>query len=108
MATLREWLNEISCDWDNGVILYQETKDENDMAGWSMPVSCAYIEKDNSVLDQEFCDGFGSPNCPRIIAKDKNAIYFPAQYDGLTWLEKVVLNLDYYLDVNHESPYPGK
>jgi len=106
MATLREWLNDLSFDWDNGVILYQETKNESDPF-FSDTIRCTYIKKDDPVLDREFYSGFCGPECPRVVAKDKHVIYFPGQYDGSTWLEKVVLDLDYYLDVNHKSPYPG-
>jgi hypothetical protein len=46
--------------------------------------------------------------CPRFIAQDENAVYFPAQYDGSTWLEKVDLRMASYVGPNAiPTPYPG-
>jgi hypothetical protein len=61
----------------------------------------------SAVLHQSFDAGFGGPKCPRFIAEDPVAIYFPSQYEGATSLEKIYKNLDVYLTGDEETPYPG-
>ena len=111
MATLREWLKENEFDFVNGKIAYQKISgDCSDSPGWGSvdkdnPISV--IQNNDPILDLEFDSGFGGPECPRFIAQDANGIYFPAQYDGSTWIE-VVHNLDWYLkNPEVETPYPG-
>jgi hypothetical protein len=106
MATLREWLDKENFDWDSGRILYQETKGNN-FPGWDSVIAAQFINFEDSILSEDFHDGFGGPNCPCIIAEDKNALYFPSQYDGATSLEKVFKNIELYLDIENETPYPG-
>lgn len=90
MANLRSWLNEQGFDWETGEIVYQ-----------------GLVHRDHPILDAEFYDGYGTANCPPIVAKDKEAIYFPTQYDGATALERVVLDLEYYTKKGVKTPYPG-
>jgi hypothetical protein len=61
----------------------------------------------DNVLDEQFYSGHGCPSCPRFIAEDSVAIYFPWQYDGATGLQKVYKNLDVYLTGDEETPFPG-
>jgi hypothetical protein len=113
MATIREWLTCAEFDWENGVVVYQgvERYDEDDPEcgndpGWSDPISSLVVGRDHPVLNWEFETGYGGPRCPRFYARDSVAVYFPAQYDGATWLEKVRLDPAYYLDIAHPTPYP--
>jgi hypothetical protein len=108
MATLREWLNRAEFDWENGKILYHAVGEDEDAPGWSEAVSAEYLDHTHPILDQEFHDGYGGPRCPRIVAKDNVAIYFPGMYDGSTWLAGVWLDLDKYLDYEKcPTPYIG-
>ena len=103
MATIKQWLEDYGFDFDKGRIIYQET--DYPYPGWCDPDRAMYIPTDHPILTTEFDNGYGGPNCPRFIAEDTEAIYFPVQYDGATWLEKVWKNLDKYL--SHSTPYPG-
>ena len=104
MATIREWLSESNFDWKDGTIIYQETGDN--YPGWGRVTSASIIENDHPILDENFDDGFGGPDCPRFVAKDKNHTYFPGQYDGSTFIVVVSANMDDYLN-GLETPYPG-
>jgi len=106
-STLRQWLTNANFDWKNGTIIYHETK-ENDSPGWSFDIiSRQSIGTIHPILDLQFYDGYGSPQAPKIFARDNDAIYFPMQYDGATWLEKVIIDPEYYLNDNANTPYPG-
>lgn len=132
MATIREWLDEAGFDWDNGIIIYHPTsrylgdepEAEDDFYfspnhGWndrngkpvfmrSSGLAGGKEAREWRVVNYEFGDGYGGPGCPRFIAYDSDATYFPAQYDGSTWLEKVYLNPGRYMGDNAiETPYPG-
>ncbi len=117
MATLREWLNKADFDWDSGVIVYHELRTIDDDGyfvtrppGWADLIdvgSKKVIAHDHVVLDHNFECGHGGPECPRIVAKDRDRVYFPSKYDGATWLQVVELDLDKYLDGDKETPYPG-
>jgi hypothetical protein len=106
MTTIKEWLTGAGFDWETGKIIWQQTN-FGDCPGWSYPIAAYRIESDHSILGQEFNCGFGGPECPRFIAKDSKFIYFPAQYDGSTWIEKVAIDIDFCLDHKNSSPYPG-
>jgi hypothetical protein len=111
MSTLREWLNDENFDWETGEIILQNRKptewDEKPYAGgWDECDFADRISQEHEVLDYNFDNGFGRPECPRFIAKDKEAIYFPSQYDGSTCLEKVYLDISKYLAVTNKI-YPG-
>ncbi|MCF7995278.1 MAG: hypothetical protein K9L88_10615 [Chromatiaceae bacterium] len=106
MATLKDWLNELGFDWETGRIIYHAVR--GNAAGWKTAESAEDIGCDHEILTIEFDEGAGSPECPRIIAEDEEAIYFPSQYDGATALEKVWKDLDKYLDLeSNETPYPS-
>jgi len=105
LATVREFLDGGGFDWQSGIIVWQ--KADGYAPGWGAPISAEAIDKDHPILDQEFDAGYGSPTCPRFVAKDKDAIYFPDQYDGATSSVKVWLDISRYLDIKEETPYPG-
>ena len=115
MATIREWLDGSGFDWESGKIIHQGTRNEWDedeecelYPGWSPPTGAKVITRDHAILDKQFNTGFGGPDCPRFVARDPVAIYFPGQYDGSTWLVRVWINIDRYLDFEkNETPYPG-
>jgi len=107
MTTIRDWLTEMHFDFSSGVIIFQSVKD-NQAPGWYDPISSEVINENHPVLNQEFNSGFGSPSCPRFIAKDNEAVYFPYQYDGSTNIQKIWLDINNYLDFTHYyTPYPG-
>jgi hypothetical protein len=116
MATLREWLNEAGFDWNNGVIIAHTITEGSYSPGWGDSELAYKFDfrgntlpdtQANILLDTEFVDGYGSPQAPKIIAKDKDKIYFPVQYDGSTWLDWVYIDIEKYMDVENETPYPG-
>jgi len=106
MATLREWLTDEEFDWGNGQIIYKAYSRGN-----LKSTQLFKNLKDNDseqliqLLDKRFTHGFGFPNCPHIIAKDLKRIYFPGQYDGMTWLESIELDFMYYM--TNDTPYVG-
>jgi hypothetical protein len=106
MITLRRELEELGFDWDSGKILYQKTIDF--APGWDEPRDAEYIAATHPILDEEYSRDYGAPTCPRFVAEDKEAFYFPSQYDGATLVEKIWKDLDKYLDFKKNmSPYPG-
>jgi hypothetical protein len=116
MATFREFLDRQKFDWNSGTILIQWTtsgcKDTDgtdiERSGWDDITGASFIMFDHPILDREFSDDYGGPECPRFVAEDKEAIYFPGTYDGSTWCDKVYKELDRYLDwKNLETPYVG-
>lgn len=109
MATIREFLERRGFDWNSSTILVQDVKNE-DYAGWrefkpSEGHTARYIEMDDEILDKEFYDDYGGAECPRFVARDFEATYFPCQYDGATWCDKVYHSFDKYLV--ESTPYPG-
>ena len=107
-STLRKWLDEEGFDWKSGTIVYQET--ESYYPGWTH--DCGFkpgeiISVIHPILDREFYSGYGGPECPRIFARDQYAIYFPGQYDGATWLEKIAIDIGHYCIPGNKTPYPG-
>ncbi len=108
MATLREWLTNAGFDWDTGTIIYQEIGDDENYPGWASELKCgSKIPNTAPILDHKFSCGFGGPMCPRILAKDRKAVYFPSKYDGSTELVKVVTDVRHYLKEGNDTPYPG-
>lgn len=104
MATLRKWLEKEGFDFENGAIIYSATPDGSS-PGWDTGEKGVFIKNDHPILDLEFHDGFGSPECPRIIAQDEKCLYFPYQYDGATGLQKVFIDICEYQWL--QTPYPG-
>ena len=113
MATIREWLDAEGFDWPNGKIVYHEVgerDEEDDYAsppGWASAVKAEFIDGTHPILDKEFDDGYGGPECPRFIATDGVRLYFPRQYDGATNLVSVFVDINEYLDPKVPTPYPG-
>ena len=106
MATIREWLTKKGFDFEKGEIIYHYVG-LGQTPGWSEARSRRKIKASSKVLDFEFDCGFGGPKCPRFIAEDDNRIYFPAQYDGATWLQIIHKDMTKYLHDDIETPYPG-
>lgn len=44
------------------------------------------VAPDESVLDVEFDDGYGSAQGPAILIWTERFVYFPVVYDGAEWL----------------------
>jgi hypothetical protein len=106
-STLRKWLDAEGFDWSSGRIIYHKTSEE-DCPGWTSDIeSREEINSEHPIFDFEFSSGFGGPKCPRIFARDKDAIYFPSQYDGSTCLERVAIDCGFYLQDRSQTPYPG-
>lgn len=103
MATIREWLINAGFDFDAGTIIYQKTTMY--APGWADPKEAMAMP--SSILDFEFDDSFGAPNCPRFFARCGDFVYFPSQYDGSTNLCKVNVKPSFYLDIANPTPYPG-
>lgn len=117
MKTIRELLDDKDFDWENGVIIYQHTDDDDpkmaniigaericNMDSFSPDASTF---KNHPILDVKFDVGYGSPKCPRFVAKDSKKIYFPAEYDGATWCESVFIDIMEYLNWgNTPTPFP--
>lgn len=97
MATFRKWLNDLHFDWDTGTLIHQYGKID-EWGEWGQVVDAKVLGQDDPILDRSFDDGFGTYDCPRIIAKDKDALYIPSDYDGASSLEKIFLDLSKYLD----------
>jgi len=106
MATLRGFLDDSRFDWATGKLIIQEAE-ENKWPGWDDQISSKLIKNQDPILEEEFDDGFGSPQCPRYIAEDSRALYFPEQYDGSTSPCMVFKDITKYLDINNPTPYPG-
>jgi len=111
MSTIREWLTDEEFDWESGTIVWQnsgELEEDRFSVGWSDRLEATIISHDHPILDYEFDSGYGAPECPRFVAKDKEKVYFPWQYDGATGIDFVWLDMDKYLDFqNNPTPYPG-
>ena len=105
MATIRKWLDALDFDWSTGIVLHQPTPGET--PGWAHTVEPTCVMPDE-VLDQEFDDGFGGPQCPRFVAYDHAFVYFPSQYDGATGPERVPRDPGWWAEnPDAETPYPG-
>lgn len=116
MATLRQWLDKEGFDWDTGVIVAHTLKEDSYSPGWGSGNGAFKFDfrdktqldgKHNELLDHVFDCGYGAPEAPRFVAEDKNRFYFPVQYDGSTWIESIHKNIDHYMDINNDTPYPG-
>lgn len=99
-ATLRDYLNRSGFDWKTGRIIISTGEYEVEKV--------EQISLDDPILDWPFDDGYGLAECPHYIADDKDAIYFPEQYDGATAPVRVEKDITAYLEnVRLRSPYPG-
>lgn len=104
MATIYQWLKEEGFDFAQGRIIYHPT--DGTSPGWSSQDGAPILMPD-TVLYYHFDAGLGSYECPRFIAEDPAAIYFPSRYDGSASLEKIYKNLDVYLTGDEKTPCPG-
>jgi len=106
MATIRKWLDEAGFDWATGKIVCQQATVGSAMQPHS--VEDGQVVAHNAlILDEEFVASRRGSGSPRFVARDWRAVYFPVQYDGSTWIERVVLDLDWYTKDRHKTPYPG-
>uniref|UniRef100_A0A6M3Y0R6 Uncharacterized protein n=1 Tax=viral metagenome TaxID=1070528 RepID=A0A6M3Y0R6_9ZZZZ len=109
-ATIRRFLDSCGFDWASGTIIVQMVREEHSSPGWASEediIDSHYINPQSQILDIEFDNGLGGPECPRYIAEDKDKIYFPSQYDGATGPEFVYKDIKKYSDKNNLTPYPG-
>lgn len=105
MSNIKNWLNDEGFNWEQGKIIHHMT---DGSPGWSDATGAVILKNDDPVLVTEFDSGFGGPECPRFIAEDDVAFYFPRQYDGATAIEKIWKDIDKYMDFKgNETPYPG-
>jgi hypothetical protein len=108
MATLRQFLDSQGFDWRTGYIVIHPTPEEGSNPGWEELSGTPFVAPPtHEILDKEFYDGYGGPKCPRFVARDKDALYFPIQYDGATCCCKVFGDLRVYLSGDEQTPYPG-
>jgi len=110
MATLRKWLTEQGFDFKTGVIVFEDTR--QDHHPYNSPVHYyesqavrSIIDFQHPILDHEFDDGYGSAQCPRIVARSGDFLFVPLEYDGSTQLVKINVNPEYYLDSDESTPY---
>lgn len=114
MATIRQWLNDAEFNWENAVIVYHDVRGKEPGFSKGEEVFSQVLTRAMGpygpiaqMLDTEFKDGHGGAYAPRFIADDGKFLYFPEQYDGATTLVKVAKTIEYYLDLNNQTPYPG-
>ena len=115
LATLREELKNKGFDFENGRIIYQPLKEDEDLGPVSYPgwadedevEASIEIDLNHPILDVEFNTAFGGPHMPRFVAEDKDKIYFPSQYDGNTWICWVYKDISKYVGNKELLPYPG-
>lgn len=104
-VTLRQWLTQAKFDFAEGRIIYHPVRD-NEYPGysdlWGEP-----IPMPEEILDQVFRADYEGPECPRFIAEDSRALYFPYKDKGRTGLVVVYKNLDAYTTRLEQTPYPG-
>jgi hypothetical protein len=114
-TTLRKWFNKVDADWETLIIILHTVKDNN-CPGWEEAENSFKFDFRNKklqtpdvkeFLDTEFYSGHGFAKAPRFIAEDKDRIYFPSKYDGATCIEMIYKDIDKYIDIKNETPYPG-
>ncbi len=121
MATLRKWFTDpnVKVDWDTFVLIVHSV--DGASPGWHVGLKASRLDfspggnakpGNCAILDVEFSDDYGGPEAPRFIGYDKEMIYFPARYDGATWVEAIRRNVEDYALMNgehviYQTPYPG-
>lgn len=108
MATLRQLLTEKGFDWEGGfIVVWHET--EGDCPGWGDTVVGRHLitSDKHSLFDKEFDTGYGAPEMPRFIARDRTKLYFPHTYCGATAIAVVYLDILEYMGDNIDTPYCG-
>lgn len=58
----------------------------NLMQGTGDPGPIVAVAPDDSVLDVEFDDGYGTSEGPEVLIWTETRVYFPVVYDGAEWL----------------------
>jgi len=107
-TNVRELLDMLGFDWATGRIVYQATTGYSPGCSDGKDIAAGIeIGTQHPILDEQFYAGYGSAWCPRIIARDNEAIYIPVQYDGASWMTRIVVDLDWYKETGHPTPYPG-
>lgn len=111
-TTLLKELEESGIDWETADILVQGATgyegEQTYQTGWESKLKNAVrITKEHPVMGIEFKTGYGGPEMPRFFAQDKEHIYFAAQYDGSTWVEKVPRDIEAFTR-GATIPYPGQ
>jgi hypothetical protein len=114
MATLREELKNKGFDFENGRIIYQPIKENEGnpvcSPGWaseSEVEEAIEIDLNHPILDFDFDNDYGDFGMPRFVAEDKDKIYFPCEYDGLTWIGWVYKDINRYIRSKELLPYFG-
>lgn len=116
MATLRKWFDDAGVDWGSLVLVIHTMEPRSFCPGWGTPQEAFRFDftkpgaldvHPHPVLDHEFNSGYGAPEAPMFIAQDKDCMYFPQQYDGATALVYVFRDIEVYMDVENDTPYPG-
>lgn len=104
-ATIRSWLTEAGFWWEAGQIVVHDLKPDTSpfYAEGDDVSNRRIIDHDDPILDQD-C-GY---ECPRFVAHDLTATYFPVQYDGAVWIEWVSHNILDYLKPGSVTPFPGQ
>lgn len=94
-VSIRGWLDKKGFDWETAKIVVQDN-----IAGERL------ISMNDPILDKSFLAYCDLP--ARFVASDKDAVYFPAEYDCNLWCCKVYKDIDRYLDADKfPSPFPA-
>ena len=110
MTTIRVELSRLGFSWFGGIIVWQKPcVDGSEYPGHDRGGRANTIPHNHAILDTEYDEGFGSPECPRFVAKDYSAVYFPTQYDGSVRVERVLTDIVAYVGDGSQpdTPYPG-
>ena len=105
MATIKRWLIDAGFDPQTGRILLQSAGGEVFTPGMDRN-RAEFVGLDHPAIVMEFRSWFGAPEAPTFIAEDDQKVYFPAQCNGRTTLCVVSKNIERYMDVSQETPYP--
>ena len=115
-ATLREWLEDAQVDWSTLILIAHTMAPGSYSPGWGTALDAVRFDFTapnqldvipHPLLDHKFDCGYGAPEAPMFIARDKSKTYFPYQYDGATGLVTVFNDIEQYMDVKNGTPYPG-
>lgn len=104
-TTLRIMLLQEGFSFETGKVVYHKTEGSDPSSG--EVIERRLLESDDPILDKVFYSSYGSPLCPRFIARDGDWLYHPVQYDGATWVERMQVELDCYLASGSKTPYSG-
>lgn len=106
--TVRNQLDRLGFDWESGVILFSgECPDEYGWTQEDYDAEIHVIPFDHEALDREFIGGYGSVDCPPIMAYDKKYVYFRGCYDGASWITSIPRNPEDIIGLNTGMPCVG-